>query len=184
MHSETGLAEHRRSWSSLRSRLRGRQSFDSCVSGEPVGLGAHDEEFPLDGTEIFDELLVAGLRRDVGVDEADAEGEGFAFVEVGLDEVGPFGGDGLRDFGVAVAGQVGEDERGAEVCLARRASWRAKKLMARVRPGVEETLASLEPRSLLMSDDLPTLERPRKAISGTDGTGNCSGAKAEIRNFG
>ena len=38
--------------------------------------------------------------------------------------------------------------------------------MARVRPGVDEVCACLEPSRALMSDDLPTLERPRKAISG------------------
>jgi hypothetical protein len=44
--------------------------------------------------------------------------------------------------------------------------------MARVRPGVEETLACFESRSAFRRLDLPTLERPRKAISGTDGSGN------------
>src|ERR1700744_1006939 len=67
-------------------------------------------------------------------------------------------------------------------------SCRAKKLIARVRPGVEETFASLEPSSLLMSDDLPTLERPRKATSGASPvrvpSGKCSGLVAERRNFG
>ena len=55
---------------------------------------------------------------------------------------------------------------GRTLNLASVPSWRAKKLMARVRPGVEETFASLEPRRVLMSEDLPTLERPRKATSG------------------
>lgn len=50
-----------------------------------------------------------------------------------------------------------------------------KKLMARVRPGVEETFACFEPRSALRRLDFPTLERPRKAISGMDGAGNCAG---------
>jgi hypothetical protein len=31
--------------------------------------------------------------------------------------------------------------------------------------------------------DLPTFERPRKAISGTLGAGNCCGLVAERRNF-
>jgi hypothetical protein len=42
----------------------------------------------------------------------------------------------------------------------------AKKLIARVRPGVEETCASLEPSRELIREDLPTFERPRNAISG------------------
>ena len=59
----------------------------------------------------------------------------------------------------------------------------AKKLMARVRPGVEETLACLESSSALSRLDLPTLERPRKATSGMDGAGNCAGEWAESRNL-
>jgi hypothetical protein len=42
----------------------------------------------------------------------------------------------------------------------------AKKLIARVRPGVDETFASFDPSSVLISDDLPTFDRPRKATSG------------------
>lgn len=61
---------------------------------------------------------------------------------------------------------------------------RLKKLIARVRPGVEETLAWREPRSALIRLDLPTLERPRKANSGADGGGKCAGAVAERRNLG
>ena len=60
--------------------------------------------------------------------------------------------------------------------------------MARVRPGVEETFASFEPSSLLISDDLPTLERPRKATSGAPpvraSVGKWSGLVAESRNSG
>lgn len=50
-----------------------------------------------------------------------------------------------------------------------------KKLMERVRPGVEDTLACFEPRRAFSRLDLPTLERPRKAISGIAGVGNCAG---------
>lgn len=55
--------------------------------------------------------------------------------------------------------------------------------MARVRPGVAETFANFEPRSAFNKLDLPTLERPRKAISGMDGAGNCAGECAEMTNF-
>lgn len=58
-----------------------------------------------------------------------------------------------------------------------------KKLMARVRPGVDETLACFEPRRAFSKLDLPTLERPRKAISGTEGAGNCAGESAESMNL-
>ncbi len=54
-----------------------------------------------------------------------------------------------------------------------------KKLMARVRPGVEETCACFDPRSAFSRLDLPTLERPRNAISGMVGAGKCSGDVAE-----
>src|SRR5262249_45653795 len=42
----------------------------------------------------------------------------------------------------------------------------AKKVIARVRPGVEDTRASFDPSSALISEDLPTFERPRNATSG------------------
>ena len=60
---------------------------------------------------------------------------------------------------------------------------RAKKLMALVRPGVDETRAMVVPSNALIRLDLPTLERPRNAISGTEGGGKCDGLVAESRNF-
>jgi hypothetical protein len=54
--------------------------------------------------------------------------------------------------------------------------------MLRVRPGVELVRASLEPTRELMTLDLPTLERPRKAISGKLGTGNCAASVAAAKN--
>src|ERR1700749_1509225 len=64
------------------------------------------------------------------------------------------------------------------------ASCSAKKLMACVRPGVEETCACFEPTRAFSRLDLPTFERPRKATSGTVGGGKWSGEVAERRNFG
>src|SRR5580698_2817558 len=58
----------------------------------------------------------------------------------------------------------------------------SKKLIARVRPGVELVRATLSPTRELMTLDLPTLERPRKAISGRLGTGNCAASVADARN--
>jgi len=58
-----------------------------------------------------------------------------------------------------------------------------KKLIARVRPGVADTLACFEPRRALRRLDFPTLERPRKAISGMDGAGNCASERAEMTNL-
>src|SRR5579863_8723512 len=59
----------------------------------------------------------------------------------------------------------------------------SKKLMLRVRPGVELVRASLAPTSELMTLDFPTLERPRKAISGRVGAGKCAGSVAAARNL-
>src|SRR5580693_6167148 len=58
----------------------------------------------------------------------------------------------------------------------------SKKLMLRVRPGVELVRASLVPTRELITLDLPTLERPRKAISGSVGAGNCAASVAAARN--
>ena len=45
--------------------------------------------------------------------------------------------------------------------------------IARVRPGVELVRASLVPTSELITLDFPTFDGPRKAISGSVGTGKC-----------
>src|SRR5271166_3412467 len=59
-----------------------------------------------------------------------------------------------------------------------RRTW--KKLMVWVRPGVLLVLAILVATSALIKLDLPTLERPRKAISGAPGGGNCFGSTAAV----
>src|SRR5579862_2334157 len=58
----------------------------------------------------------------------------------------------------------------------------SKKLMLRVRPGVELVRASLLPTSELMTLDFPTFERPRNATSGTEGTGKWETSVAAARN--
>ena len=51
----------------------------------------------------------------------------------------------------------------------------SKKLMLAVLPGVAETFTSpLRPKSLLSSEDLPTLERPATATSGVVEAGSCA----------
>ena len=56
----------------------------------------------------------------------------------------------------------------------------SNKLMSCVRPGVFDTLAScLRLASALMSDDLPTFERPTKATS-TGDSGNVDMFDAEV----
>src|SRR5690348_18032928 len=54
--------------------------------------------------------------------------------------------------------------------------------MLRVRPGVELVRANLVPTKELITLDLPTLERPRNAISGTVGAGKCAASVAAARN--
>src|ERR1700741_3867650 len=58
----------------------------------------------------------------------------------------------------------------------------SKKLIARVRPGVELVRASLVPTSELITLDLPTFDRPRKAISGRPGEGKWPASVADSRN--
>src|SRR3954469_25384886 len=58
-----------------------------------------------------------------------------------------------------------------------------KKLIVRVRPGVELTCASFPPASALSREDFPTLDRPANAISGTVGAGNFAGSTADVKNF-
>jgi hypothetical protein len=82
------------------------------ITAEAVRFGGYDQVGALHLLQGGDQHRVALLRGDVGVDQADAEGKLLALVQIGFDECGPLRGDRLRDFGVAVAGQVGEDERG------------------------------------------------------------------------
>src|SRR6185312_15896193 len=58
----------------------------------------------------------------------------------------------------------------------------SKKLIIRVRPGVELVFAILVPSSALMTLDLPTFERPRNATSGKAWAGNCSTDVADVIN--
>src|SRR3954470_8967371 len=58
----------------------------------------------------------------------------------------------------------------------------SKKLMLRVRPGVELVRASLVPTSELITLDLPTFERPRNAISGSVATGKWATSVAAAKN--
>jgi hypothetical protein len=55
--------------------------------------------------------------------------------------------------------------------------------MVRVLPGVELVLAIFSPNRELITLDLPTFERPRNAISGTVGGGNCRGSAADVTNL-
>ena len=70
-------------------------AFAALVAAEAVRLGGDDGELAAGVAEEVDELLVAFLRWNVGVDEADTEREGGALGEIRVDEGGPAGGDGL-----------------------------------------------------------------------------------------
>ena len=56
------------------SLLEGGDGFGELVSAQAVGLSANDEVGPVQGLERVDEQRVALLRRNVGVDQANAEG--------------------------------------------------------------------------------------------------------------
>src|SRR5258706_14715368 len=58
----------------------------------------------------------------------------------------------------------------------------SKKLMLRVRPGVELVRAILSPISVLITLDLPTFDRPRNATSGKLGAGKCAASVAAAIN--
>src|SRR5712691_9175962 len=58
----------------------------------------------------------------------------------------------------------------------------SKKLMLRVRPGVELVRASLASTRVLITLDLPTFERPRKATSGRLGAGKWAASVAAAMN--
>src|SRR5579872_6630351 len=57
----------------------------------------------------------------------------------------------------------------------------SKKLMLRVRPGVELVRASLVPTRELMTLDLPTFDRPKNATSGSEGAGKWETSVAAAR---
>src|ERR1700674_4352175 len=58
----------------------------------------------------------------------------------------------------------------------------SKKLMLRVRPGVELVFASFAPSRELITLDLPTFDRPRNATSGRVGAGKWLASIADIMN--
>lgn len=175
--TRTSLRRDRQNLVEFQTFFQREQVARAFVAAEAIDLGGDNSKSAASVAEPVDELFIARLRGDVRVDEADAEAECFAILEVRLDEGRPLRGDGLGNLRIAVTGQVGEDSSRALALIQQ-----GKKLIARVRPGVDETLAALSPTSAFNKLDLPTLERPRKAISGTVGAGNCAAERAESRN--
>src|SRR5271169_1898096 len=64
----------------------------------------------------------------------------------------------------------------------------AKKLIALVRPGVDDTFASRDPSRELINEDLPTFDRPRNATSGAPkvfaSEGKCATSVADNKKTG
>ena len=87
-----------------------RERFDATVSGEAIGFGADDEVGPPGALQEFEELRVAGFWWNGAVDKADAQRQGGAFTQVGVNELWPLGGDGSGKLRVSVAGQIGKEK--------------------------------------------------------------------------
>lgn len=94
----------------LQTFCEGGVRLGASIAGELVGFGGDDDEVSAGVLEKLDELDVRLLGRDVAVHEAEAEGERGTLGKIRLDEFGPLGGDGFGDFGVTVAGEIGEVE--------------------------------------------------------------------------
>ena len=93
--------------------LEGGDALVEVVVREAIGLGAYDQVGALGLLEELDELGIACPVGGCWCRRGRCRGRvALAFCDVGLDEEGPLGGDGLRDLGIAVAGEVGEDEGG------------------------------------------------------------------------
>src|SRR5579864_1943199 len=82
------------------------------VVGDAVHFGSYDEMGTANGAQEFAQLLVARLGRNVGIHQRNAQRKSGALLEVRLNELLPAGGEFVRDLGVAVAGQIGEEEVG------------------------------------------------------------------------
>ena len=109
--SSHGLGRDRQNAVDAVGFLECGEGLGELVAAQAIGLGADHQVRALHGVEGIDEQGIALLRGNVGVDQANAEGELFALGEVRFDELGPLGGDGLGDLGVSIAGQIREDER-------------------------------------------------------------------------
>jgi hypothetical protein len=94
-----------------------------------------------------------------------------------------FGHSADIDFDSFAYPYPGRSAKMSWACCLSGVSVSAKKLIARVRPGVEETRASRDPSRALIKLDFPTFDRPRKATSGAPSGGNCVAEVAERRNF-
>src|SRR6202007_3457520 len=72
--------------------------------------GGHDEELAAQRIEEVEELAVARLRWDIRIDQRDTQSQGRALGKIRFDEAGPILRDFAGDLGVAVTGEVGENQ--------------------------------------------------------------------------
>jgi len=91
--------------------LQGSEALTQHVIRQPVRLRPNDDKRPLRLLEIEDQLSVTRLRGDIGIHQADAQGQSFSLAEVRLDEQRPLCRDGLRDLRISIAWKVREDQR-------------------------------------------------------------------------
>ncbi len=147
------------------------------VARNAVGLGRHDQKVAIQVTQPVHQLQIEFLRRNGDVNQRQAKHQRLAIFEIRIDELLPTARSLLW---ARVRSRSPEDRRrrSRDCGLPGRRTW--KKLMVWVRPGVLLVLAILVPTRELIRLDLPTFERPRKAISGAPAGGNCRGSAAEV----
>ena len=144
-----------------------RRALCNWLPEESVALGRDNDEGPLGSRQEVDELLIALLRSDVRIDQHNAKREYRALAQVGINETRPLAGNFPRDPGVSVTRQVGENQFRPR--LARDPQF--EEVDGARAPRRELVRAIFVPTRVLITLDLPTLDRPRKAISGSVGAG-------------
>lgn len=92
----------------MKALLEGCVCLAAAIAGEFVGLGRDDDEVATCMFQELNQLDIRLLRRNIAVDQTEAQRQGRALGEVWLNEFWPFGGDGFGDFGVAISRQVGK----------------------------------------------------------------------------
>lgn len=97
----------------LRCRIRLRET-GKCVAqlivGEAIAFSSDDKKIAARGIKEIQELAIAILRRNIDVDQRHAQSQCGALMEIRLDKLRPLLRDFAREFGVAVAREVGKDE--------------------------------------------------------------------------
>jgi len=103
----------RREWeyAGMRSGVREvLQRPTQSVARKLVCLRSYNQGFASSPVQKFQQLLVVFLRRNIQIDQCEAQCEGLPFLQVRLNECRPTGGDFLRHLGIPISGQVGENQ--------------------------------------------------------------------------